>query len=119
MTQRAVNRTPAYLPDKTSHIHHLLLKRYGSQPKAVWAIYGLTAVLCALALVLFRVTGRVKRYDHPNSSVRLRKPDPTRSKWAPVVLELKRRPEFAVRVAVTGQHREMLDQVLSVFRHRP
>jgi UDP-N-acetylglucosamine 2-epimerase len=38
---------------------------------------------------------------------------------APVVLELKRRPEFAVQVAVTGQHREMLDQVLSVFQIAP
>lgn len=40
---------------------------------------------------------------------------PDAIKMAPVVLELKRRPEFRVRVAVTGQHREMLDQVLSVF----
>lgn len=40
---------------------------------------------------------------------------PDAIKMAPVVLELKRRPEFAVKVAVTGQHREMLDQVLSVF----
>jgi UDP-GlcNAc:undecaprenyl-phosphate GlcNAc-1-phosphate transferase len=58
VTQRTINRTPAYLPDKTSHIHHLLLKRYGSQSKAVWAIYGLTAALCAIAFVLFRVSGR-------------------------------------------------------------
>jgi len=35
---------------------------------------------------------------------------------APVVLELLRRSdEFAVKIAVTGQHREMLDQVLTVF----
>ena len=41
---------------------------------------------------------------------------PDAIKMAPVVLELKRRPEaFDVRVAVTGQHREMLDQVLTVF----
>ena len=58
VTQRTLNRTPAYLPDKTSHIHHLLLKRYGSQKKAVWAIYGLTATLCALAFLLFRLSGR-------------------------------------------------------------
>lgn len=57
VTQRTINRTPAYLPDKTSHIHHLLLKRYGSQRKAVWMIYGLTASLCALAFLLFRVSG--------------------------------------------------------------
>lgn len=40
---------------------------------------------------------------------------PDAIKMAPVVLELKRRPEFETKVAVTGQHREMLDQVLSVF----
>ncbi len=45
---------------------------------------------------------------------------PDAIKMAPVVLELKRRPaSFAVRVAVTGQHRTMLDQVLSVFGITP
>ena len=39
---------------------------------------------------------------------------------APVVLELKRRSsEFTVRVVVTGQHREQLDQVLKVFDIAP
>jgi len=45
---------------------------------------------------------------------------PDAIKMAPVVLELKRRPDqFVVHVAVTGQHREMLDQVLSVFAITP
>ena len=45
---------------------------------------------------------------------------PDAIKMAPVVLELKRRPDqFTVHVAVTGQHREMLDQVLSVFAITP
>ncbi len=45
---------------------------------------------------------------------------PDAIKMAPVVLELKRRPgDFEVRVAVTGQHREMLDQVLAVFGIAP
>ncbi|MEO7717240.1 MAG: UDP-N-acetylglucosamine 2-epimerase (non-hydrolyzing) [Capsulimonas sp.] len=45
---------------------------------------------------------------------------PDAIKMAPVVLELQRRPtEFDVKVAVTGQHREMLDQVLSVFAIKP
>ena len=45
---------------------------------------------------------------------------PDAIKMAPVVLELKRRPEqFDVKVAVTGQHREMLDQVLAVFEIVP
>ena len=45
---------------------------------------------------------------------------PDAIKMAPVVLELMRRPaEFAVKVAVTGQHRSMLDQVLSVFEISP
>lgn len=55
VTTRAVKRTDPTKPDKTSHIHHLLLRRYGSQKKAVYIIYGLTAGLCALALLLFRV----------------------------------------------------------------
>ena len=60
VTQRTIARTPAYLPDKTSHIHHILLRKYnGSQPRAVWMIYALTACLCAVAFLLFRLSGRV------------------------------------------------------------
>src|SRR5579859_4444792 len=41
---------------------------------------------------------------------------PDAVKMAPVVLELQRYPQdFDVRVVVTGQHREQLDQVLRVF----
>jgi UDP-N-acetylglucosamine 2-epimerase (non-hydrolysing) len=41
---------------------------------------------------------------------------PEAIKMAPVVLELRKRPrEFRVRVAVTAQHRGMLDQVLGLF----
>ena len=41
---------------------------------------------------------------------------PEAIKMCPLVLELKSRPdEFETVVAVTGQHREMLDQVLDVF----
>lgn len=40
-------------------------------------------------------------------------------KLAPVVLELRRRKGFRVVVCVTGQHREMLDQVLDLFEIVP
>ena len=41
---------------------------------------------------------------------------PEAIKMAPLYLELKKHPqELAVRVCVTAQHREMLDQVLNVF----
>ncbi len=41
-------------------------------------------------------------------------------KLAPVVLELQGRPrEFAVQVVATGQHREMLDQALTLFGIKP
>lgn len=40
---------------------------------------------------------------------------PEAIKMAPLVLELKKRDSFECIVAVTGQHREMLDQVLSLF----
>ncbi len=45
---------------------------------------------------------------------------PDAVKMAPVVLELQRYPQdFAVRMVVTGQHREQLDQVLRVFELTP
>lgn len=40
---------------------------------------------------------------------------PEAIKMCPLVKELKSRKAFEVTVCVTGQHREMLDQVLSVF----
>lgn len=45
---------------------------------------------------------------------------PDAVKMAPVVLELQRyEPRVQVEVVVTGQHREMLDQVLQVFHITP
>ncbi|MFB9974866.1 non-hydrolyzing UDP-N-acetylglucosamine 2-epimerase [Allobacillus sp. GCM10007489] len=45
---------------------------------------------------------------------------PEAIKMAPLVLELKKRPEqFETIVAVTAQHREMLDQVLKIFDIKP
>ena len=44
---------------------------------------------------------------------------PDAIKMAPVVLTLRDDPRFEVRVVVTGQHREMLDQVLQLFRITP
>src|SRR5690348_12016221 len=45
---------------------------------------------------------------------------PEAIKLAPVVLELeKHRAHFETRICVTGQHWEMLDQMLRVFGLRP
>jgi UDP-N-acetylglucosamine 2-epimerase (non-hydrolysing) len=45
---------------------------------------------------------------------------PEAIKLCPVILHMKARPEqFSVQVAVTAQHREMLDQVLKVFGVTP
>ncbi len=44
---------------------------------------------------------------------------PEAIKMCPLVLELKKRSVFDVVVAVTGQHREMLDQVLELFEVCP
>lgn len=45
---------------------------------------------------------------------------PEAIKMAPVVKELQRRgDQFSVSVCVTGQHREMLDQVLAIFEIKP
>jgi UDP-N-acetylglucosamine 2-epimerase (non-hydrolysing) len=40
---------------------------------------------------------------------------PEAVKMAPVIMELKKRPEIDTRIFVTGQHREMLDQVNELF----
>jgi UDP-N-acetylglucosamine 2-epimerase (non-hydrolysing) len=45
---------------------------------------------------------------------------PEAIKLAPVIKELERRPEqFVSRICVTGQHREMLDQMLELFDIQP
>lgn len=44
---------------------------------------------------------------------------PEAIKMCPLIIELKTNPMFDVQVCVTGQHREMLDQVLDVFRVVP
>ncbi len=44
---------------------------------------------------------------------------PEAIKMCPLVNELKRRGKFKVVVCVTGQHRQMLDQVLDVFQVQP
>lgn len=44
---------------------------------------------------------------------------PEAVKMAPVILELRRRPEIEPIVCVTAQHREMLDQVLDIFGIAP
>src|SRR5687768_14501968 len=44
---------------------------------------------------------------------------PEAIKMAPVVAALKRAPAIRTTVVVTGQHREMLDQVLNLFGIRP
>lgn len=44
---------------------------------------------------------------------------PEAIKMCPLVLELKSRPELEVTLCVTGQHRQMLDQVLDAFRITP
>ena len=44
---------------------------------------------------------------------------PEAIKMAPVVQELRRQAGWQVKVVVTGQHREMLHQVLQVFKIQP
>ncbi|MBI5877731.1 MAG: UDP-N-acetylglucosamine 2-epimerase (non-hydrolyzing) [Chloroflexi bacterium] len=44
---------------------------------------------------------------------------PEALKMAPVVLALRAAPEFETQVAVTAQHRQMLDQALNLFGIRP
>lgn len=44
---------------------------------------------------------------------------PEAIKMCPLVLELKKRPSIQTIVCVTGQHRQMLDQVLNAFQVAP
>ena len=44
---------------------------------------------------------------------------PEAIKMCPLVNELKKDSDFNVKVCVTGQHREMLDQVLRTFEVVP
>ena len=44
---------------------------------------------------------------------------PEAIKMCPLARELKTRPGFSVRVCVTGQHRDMLDEALAAFSLRP
>ena len=44
---------------------------------------------------------------------------PEAIKMCPLVLELKKRAELDVTLCVTGQHRQMLDQVLDAFGVEP
>ncbi len=44
---------------------------------------------------------------------------PEAIKLAPVILELRKRPDFEIVTVATAQHREMLDQVLDLFGIRP
>ncbi|MBQ9580635.1 MAG: UDP-N-acetylglucosamine 2-epimerase, partial [Lachnospiraceae bacterium] len=44
---------------------------------------------------------------------------PEAIKMCPLVLEMKKRKNLDVKVCVTAQHRQMLDQVLETFRILP
>ena len=44
---------------------------------------------------------------------------PEAIKLCPLIRELRSRPQFAVRICVTAQHRGMLDQVLDAFQVAP
>ena len=44
---------------------------------------------------------------------------PEAIKMCPLIKELKSRQSFQVIVCVTGQHRQMLDQVLEIFQVVP
>lgn len=74
-----------------------------------------------VAVQLRRRTVRGRR-DEPLKVLSLFGTRPEAIKMAPVVQELERRSHLGTiesRVCVTGQHRELLDQVLSLFRIRP
>ena len=54
VAQRTIKHAPAHMPDRTSHLHHILINRGLSTKQAVWIIYGLAAILCVIAFALLR-----------------------------------------------------------------
>ena len=40
---------------------------------------------------------------------------PEAIKMCPLILEFKKHPEIQTRICLTGQHKEMLDQVMDIF----
>jgi UDP-GlcNAc:undecaprenyl-phosphate GlcNAc-1-phosphate transferase len=56
VAERTIKHVPAYMPDRTSHLHHILINRGLSIKQAVWVIYAIAALLCAIAFILFRVS---------------------------------------------------------------
>jgi len=44
---------------------------------------------------------------------------PEAIKLAPLIFEVQKRPDLEALICVTGQHREMLDQVLTGFGIKP
>ena len=113
----------------TTHLHHRLVNRGLSHRQAVWIIYGLTFLFCAIAYALFYylqalgARGRFENQEIINRKLRVlavcgTRPDAV--KMAPVVIELKRHPdEVDLVLAVSGQHREMLAQVMEAFDLHP
>src|SRR5690242_15339251 len=58
--------------------------------------------------------------NHPKKAIVIIGTRPEAIKLAPLVLELQKHPaHFETQICVTGQHREMLDQMLRVFGLRP
>ncbi len=55
LIKRLANRAPLTVADRR-HLHHRLLDRGLSHKQAVWVIYGCTAVLCAAALLIFKMS---------------------------------------------------------------
>ncbi|MDR3708648.1 MAG: MraY family glycosyltransferase [Capsulimonadaceae bacterium] len=54
VTQRTIHHVPAHMPDRTSHLHHILINHGLSTKQAVWIIYGIAATLCIIAFALLR-----------------------------------------------------------------
>lgn len=54
VAQRTLKKQKAYLPDRTSHLHHIFINSGMSTRRAVLTIYGIVACLCVVALMLFK-----------------------------------------------------------------
>jgi UDP-GlcNAc:undecaprenyl-phosphate GlcNAc-1-phosphate transferase len=57
VAERTIKHKPAYMPDRTSHLHHILINHGLSIKQAVWVIWVIATILCGIAFTLSHFYG--------------------------------------------------------------
>lgn len=139
MYRRARRGLSPFKPDR-QHLHYLLIDRERSPKTVLLTIVGLACALVAFGyalrnlpvmvglLAFFAMLGLYSLAPAAAASAQLGPAiktlcvfgtRPEAIKMAPLAKMLAQDPRFDARVCVTGQHRQMLDQVLQLFEIEP